>query len=181
MSKLCRYPIQLPQGFSLEVHDGNLIASYQDKKLIGHYNTCVGFIINGNSVKITPSAHYSLDQAKMHMGTTAANIRNMIIGLTTGFTKTLKLHGLGYKATLDNKTLSLSLNFSHLVSYTVPEGVDVALLTATEIRLTGTDKALVGQTAAKIRSYRKPEPYKGRGIRYSDEVITYKEIKRTKK
>jgi len=111
-------------------------------------------------------------------GTTRALINNMVEGVSKGYVKTLLLNGVGYRAKAAGKSLNLSLGLSHPVNHAIPEGVTVETPSQTEIILKGADKQMVGQVAADIRSYRKPEPYKGKGIRYSDEHVRRKEAKK---
>jgi len=111
-------------------------------------------------------------------GTTRALINNMVEGVSKGYVKTLLLNGVGYRAKAAGKSLNLSLGLSHPVNHAIPEGITVETPSQTEIILKGSDKQLVGQVAADIRSYRKPEPYKGKGIRYSDEHVRRKEAKK---
>jgi large subunit ribosomal protein L6 len=111
-------------------------------------------------------------------GTARALLANMVTGVSTGFQRKLNLVGVGYRAAAKGDVLSLSLGFSHPVDYRVPQGVTAETPTQTEIVISGTDKQKVGQVAAEIRSYRPPEPYKGKGVRYSDEVVRRKEAKK---
>jgi len=111
-------------------------------------------------------------------GTTRSLINNMVEGVSKGYVRTLLLNGVGYRAKAAGKSLNLSLGLSHPVNHAIPEGITVETPSQTEIVLKGADKQLVGQVAADIRSYRKPEPYKGKGIRYSDEVVRRKEAKK---
>ena len=111
-------------------------------------------------------------------GTVRAIVANMVHGVSTGFERKLELVGVGYRAAMQGKDLSLSLGFSHPVVYAAPEGITITTPTQTEILVQGADKQLVGEVAAKIRAYRKPEPYKGKGVKYSDEVIIRKEAKK---
>lgn len=113
-------------------------------------------------------------------GTARALLSNMVTGVSTGFQRKLNLVGVGYRAAAKGDVLSLSLGFSHPVDYQVPQGVTAATPTQTEIVISGTDKQKVGQVAAEIRAYRPPEPYKGKGVRYSDEVVRRKEAKKKK-
>jgi len=117
-------------------------------------------------------------QAKSIVGTLKALISNMIRGVTNGFEKKLLIVGVGYKAQVSGNCLNLNLGFSHPVSYPVPEGIKVEMPNPTEILIKGIDKQKVGQVAAEVRSYRRPEPYKGKGIRYSDERVVIKETKK---
>ena len=111
-------------------------------------------------------------------GTMRALLANMVHGVTSGFEKKLSLVGVGYRAQAANETLNLTLGFSHPVVYKMPEGVKVETPSQTEILIKGIDKQKVGQVAAEVRAYRKPEPYKGKGVRYVDEVIVMKEAKK---
>jgi large subunit ribosomal protein L6 len=111
-------------------------------------------------------------------GTTRALVSNLVVGVTDGFEKKLELVGVGYRAQAKGKVLNLTLGFSHPVDYEVPEGVTIETPSQTEIILKGTDKQRVGQVAAEIRAFRPPEPYKGKGVRYADEVVVRKEAKK---
>ncbi|SOD40980.1 50S ribosomal protein L6 [Nitrosovibrio sp. Nv4] len=117
-------------------------------------------------------------QANAMSGTTRALLANMVKGVTSGFEKKLTLVGVGYRAQAANDVLNLTLGFSHPVSHKMPEGVKVETPSQTEVVIKGMDKQQVGQVAADVRAYRKPEPYKGKGVRYSDEVIVMKETKK---
>ena len=110
--------------------------------------------------------------------TTRSLVNNMIVGVTSGFEKKLELQGVGYRAQAQGKKLSLQLGFSHRIEYQLPDGIDVTTPSQTEILVSGTDKQLVGQVAAEIRSFRPPEPYKGKGVRYADERVRRKEAKK---
>jgi large subunit ribosomal protein L6 len=117
-------------------------------------------------------------RAKAMSGTTRALIANMVHGVSIGFERKLLLVGVGYRAQASQNKINLALGFSHPIDYAAPKGIIIETPTQTEIVIKGTDKQKVGQTAAEIRSYRKPEPYKGKGIRYSDEVLSLKETKK---
>ena len=111
-------------------------------------------------------------------GTFRALLNNMVTGVTTGFEKKLELVGVGYRAQVQGKALNLTLGFSHPVIYPIPEGITIETPSQTEVVVKGTDKQRVGQVAADIRAYRPPEPYKGKGVKYADEVIARKEAKK---
>jgi len=117
-------------------------------------------------------------EANAAWGTTRALINNMVVGVTKGFEKKLLIQGVGFRAALQGKDLKLSLGFSHDVVYQTPKGITIAVPAPTEVLVTGTDKQQVGQVAANIRAYRKPEPYKGKGVRYDGEYIARKEGKK---
>ena len=111
-------------------------------------------------------------------GTARSLLDNMIVGVSQGFEKKLQLNGVGYRAQAQGKKLNLTLGFSHPVAYEMPEGISVETPSQTEIVVKGVDKQLIGQVAANIRAYRPPEPYKGKGVRYADEVVRRKEAKK---
>ncbi|MDG2269183.1 MAG: 50S ribosomal protein L6, partial [Alphaproteobacteria bacterium] len=117
-------------------------------------------------------------RTRMAWGTSRALVGNIVTGVTEGFTKTLDITGVGYRAAVQGKNLNLQLGFSHDVNFPIPEGITIACEGQTTVVISGADKQAVGQVAAKIRSYRKPEPYKGKGVRYRDEQILRKEGKK---
>ena len=127
-------------------------------------------------VVITPTDDTKV--ARAAWGTTRALLQNIVTGVTTGFEKRLTIQGVGFRAAMQGKDLKLSLGFSHDVVYQAPPGITIATPTATEVVVTGIDKQQVGQVAANIRQYRKPEPYKGKGVRYTGEYIARKEGKK---
>ena len=117
-------------------------------------------------------------RARALWGTTRARIQNLVTGVTDGFSKSLEITGVGYRASVQGQILNLQVGYSHEVNYPIPEGIEIKCAKPTSIAISGADKQRVGQTAAEIRSYRPPEPYKGKGIRYSDEIIRRKEGKK---
>jgi large subunit ribosomal protein L6 len=121
---------------------------------------------------------YDFDTNRAMAGTTRALLNNLVVGVTDGWEKKLVLNGVGYRAKASGKTVNLSLGLSHPVDYELPEGLSAETPTQTEIVIRGTDKQAVGQAAAEIRSFRPPEPYKGKGIRYADEYVRRKEAKK---
>ena len=127
---------------------------------------------------ITISPVDDTKEARAAWGTSRALIQNIVTGVTTGFEKRLTIQGVGFRATMQGKDLKLALGFSHDVVYQTPAGITIATPTATEVVVTGIDKQQVGQVAANIRQYRKPEPYKGKGVRYTGEYIARKEGKK---
>ncbi len=136
----------------------------------------VEVVKEGNLLKF--SARGSHKQGNAMSGTIRSLVNNMVIGVSQGFEKKLLLNGVGYRAKAAGKSINLTLGFSHPVDYQVPEGVSAETPSQTEIVITGADKQLIGQVAADIRAYRPPEPYKGKGIRYSDEHVRRKEAKK---
>ncbi len=170
-------PIEIPKSVEVQLTElgvfiqGPLGSLFQS---IDVDNTKV--VVSSN--QLTIEALNATKQAKSMVGTLKALIFNMIKGVTTGFEKKLLIIGVGYKAQAVGNTLNLNLGFSHPIAYAVPEGVKVETPSTTEILIKGVDKQKVGQVAADVRSYRRPEPYKGKGIRYSDEKVIIKETKK---
>ncbi|MBZ7978036.1 50S ribosomal protein L6 [Campylobacter sp. RM12654] len=178
MSRIGKQPIEIPAGISAKV-DGNVLSFTKGnvKKELdfkGHVNVEV----KDNQVVFTPKSDDRSSRA--YWGTYRALANNIIIGLTQGFKKVLEINGVGYKAAMKGKTLEMALGYSHPVIFDAPEGIEIAVEKNT-IVITGADKQVVGQVAAKIREFRPPEPYKGKGIKYSDERIIRKAGKTSKK
>ncbi len=184
-SRVGRKPVTIPSGVEVTLQ-GQELAIKGPK---GHFSVplhpFVAVIIENGVVKVqtNPNGGYCRNGSgskllKAITGTTRANIANMVHGVTHAFEKKLLLVGVGYKAQAKGKVLSLSLGFSHPVDFNVPEGITIETPAPTEITVKGTDKKLVGLVASKIRSYRGPEPYKGKGVRYANENIVRKETKK---
>jgi len=131
---------------------------------------------DGGKIVVKPRS--TSKRARMAWGTSRALVNNLVVGVSDGFTKTLEITGVGYRAAVQGKTLNLQLGFSHDVNFPIPEGISINCEGQTTIVISGADKQAVGQVAAVIRSYRKPEPYKGKGIKYAGEVIIRKEGKK---
>ncbi len=176
MSRVAKAPVAIPANVTITL-------SGQDIKVKGpigelshtiHSDVVVSQEENNIVTNVVADAKCAWAQA----GTVRALINNMVEGTSKGFEKKLLLNGVGYRAKAAGKSLDLSLGFSHPISHAIPEGITVETPSQTEIILKGADKQLVGQTAANIRAYRKPEPYKGKGIRYSDENVRRKEAKK---
>ena len=134
----------------------------------------IGVEVNGDVAQII----YDFDTNRAMAGTTRALLNNLVVGVSDGWEKKLVLNGVGYRAKASGNTVNLSLGLSHPVNYDLPEGLSAETPTQTEIVIRGTDKQAVGQAAAEIRSFRPPEPYKGKGIRYADEYVRRKEAKK---
>jgi large subunit ribosomal protein L6 len=175
MSRIGKNPIALPAG--VEVMVGEQITV---KGPLGLLKTAahpaVTVIVEGQSVSV--SKNEGAVNGGAMWGTMRANLNNMVTGVSKGFEKKLQLVGVGYRAQAQGEVLNLSLGFSHPVAHKMPAGVKVECPTQTEILIKGSDKQQVGQVAAEVRAYRKPEPYKGKGVRYSDEVVVIKETKK---
>jgi len=171
MSRLARKPLKLPEGITILEREGFLILKGAKGEKSVKLMPLVGVKIeNGEIIVSTTGAG---KQAVSNTGTMFALIRNAVEGVKDGFEKVLEVEGVGYKAAMEGKTIVLSLGFANPIKLTPPEGVSITVEKG-QIKVSGVDKELVGQIAAQIRSYRKPEPYKGKGIHYLGEVITRK-------
>jgi large subunit ribosomal protein L6 len=175
MSRVAKNPVSLPQGVTAQIAAGlvtikgakgslslplgnDVTVSEKDKALLVSFGTAEG--------------------ARVRAGSTRAHLANMVEGVTKGYERKLELVGVGFRAAIAGKTLNLTLGFSHIVNFPIPDGITIEAPTQTEVLIKGTDKQRVGQVAAEIRSIRPPEPYKGKGVKYSDEKITLKEGKK---
>ncbi|GLX78893.1 50S ribosomal protein L6 [Thalassotalea insulae] len=176
MSRVAKAPVSVPAGVTVTLSGQDITVKGPVGELSRTINGLVAVSQEENVVK-TGVAEES-KEAWAQAGTARALINNMVEGVSNGFTKTLVLNGVGYRAKAAGKSLDLSLGFSHPISHAIPAGVTVETPSQTEVVLKGADKQLVGQVAANIRAYREPEPYKGKGIRYSDEYVRRKEAKK---
>ena len=176
MSRVAKAPVAIPAGVTVTLSGQDIKVKGPVGELSHTIHSLVEVSQEGNTIK---TGIASDDKgAWAQAGTTRALINNMIEGVSKGFEKKLVLNGVGYRAKAAGKNLNLSLGFSHPVDHAIPEGITVETPSQTEISLKGADKQLVGQTAANIRAYRKPEPYKGKGVRYVDEYVRRKEAKK---
>ena len=176
MSRVAKAPVTLPNGVEVTIKGQHI----EVKGAKGTLSTTLHDLVvikNENGV-LSLGPRESTQTGWMQAGTARAVINNLVTGVSAGFERKLQLVGVGYKAQAKGKVLSLSLGFSHPVDYVIPDGIKIETPTQTEILIRGIDKQKVGQIAAEIRAYRKPEPYKGKGVRYSDEVILLKETKK---
>ena len=174
MSRVANNPVTLPGGVEVK-QDGS------DLTVKGGKGTLALSLVDGIQVSQDDNVltiAYDSDKLKAMAGTTRALLNTMVIGVSAGWEKTLVLNGVGYRAKATGKSVNLTLGLSHPVDYKLPEGVTVETPTQTEIVVKGFDKQAVGQAAAEIRSFRPPEPYKGKGIRYADEHVRRKEAKK---
>ena len=176
MSRIAKSPIDLPAGVDLKI-DGQVVSVKGGKgNMEFSVHPSVKVEIEDKQVKVAPVSEANPNWAMA--GTTRAQLNNMVVGVSTGFQRKLQLVGVGYRAQSAGKVLNLNLGFSHPVEYPVPEGIEIATPSQTEILVSGYDKQRVGQVAAEIRAFRPPEPYKGKGVRYSDEHVVRKEAKK---
>ena len=175
MSRVAKAPVELPKGVEFK-QDGNLVTlKGSNGELSLELNSEVELKQEENVLMLSPRSGSRFSTAIA--GTMRALLANMATGVSEGFERKLELKGVGYRAKAQGNSLNLSLGFSHPVVYEAPEGVSVETPSQTEIVIKGADKQKVGQAAAEIRSFRPPEPYKGKGVRYSDERVQLKEAK----
>jgi len=176
MSRVAKKPVELPKGVEVNISGQAITVKGGKGSLSRDIHNSVGITQDDNILTFAPK-----DGSKAAMalaGTMRALINNMVVGVSEGFEKKLELVGVGYRAQAQGQKLNLTLGFSHPVDYAVPEGVSVETPSQTEVVVRGTDKQQVGQVAAEIRAYRPPEPYKGKGVKYADEIIVRKEAKK---
>ncbi len=176
MSRIGKYPVEVPAGVTLAMTGRTLTAKGKLGELSLELVDQVTAEVEGNRFSVAPNGKERL--ARMMWGTTRALVANMVTGVSTGYTRTLEIQGTGFRAAVNDGKLVVNLGFSHDVVYPVPAGVTITTPRPTAISITGMDKRQVGQVAAEIRSYRPPEPYKGKGVRYDNEVIRRKEGKK---
>jgi len=175
MSRIGYKAIELPAGVEVK-RDGDIVSVKGPKgELSRTVSSIIPMTVEGNEVKFTRPDDNNKTRA-IH-GTTRANVNNMVEGVVNGFSKTLKLVGVGYRAQLQGKKLTLAVGYSHPVDFDTPEGLSLEVPDNTTIKIAGIDKQAVGDFAAEVRAIRSPEPYKGKGIRYEDEVVRRKEGK----
>lgn len=176
MSRVAKAPVAVPAGVTVTLSGQDITV----KGPVGELSRTIHSFVSVSQVENEIITTIASDErnAWAQAGTARALINNMVEGVSKGFEKKLVLQGVGYRAKAAGKSLDLSLGFSHPISHAIPDGITVETPSQTEITLKGVDKQLVGQTAANIRAYRKPEPYKGKGVRYSDEYVRRKEAKK---
>lgn len=177
MSRVAKNPVLLPVGVEVSVERGGVVVVSGALGTLRH-NFGDEVVVHLEDQRILFLAANKSQQAGAMSGTARALVANMVRGVSSGFEKKLALVGVGYKAQAQGDFLNLTLGFSHPIAYRLPTGVKAETPTQTEIILRGIDKQKVGQVAAEVRAYRKPEPYKGKGVRYSDEVVLLKETKK---
>lgn len=171
MSRLGKLPISLPTGITAQLENGFIVVKGAKGELRQAMHPAVSVIISEAEIKVEPVS--SFKEAGAIWGLYRGLINNMVIGLSEGFSKKLEINGVGYRASVSGSKLTLNLGFSHPIEFTLPVGIS-ASVEGNSLTISGIDKKLVGETAARIRKLRKPEPYKGKGIKYSDEVIRRK-------
>lgn len=176
MSRVAKNPVAIPAKVEVVVNPNQISVSGPLGKLSQVLSSEITVTREGEQLLVSTNA--DSQHARSMSGTTRALLANMVHGVSVGFTKKLSLIGVGYKANAQGAMLNLELGYSHPINHKMPEGVTVQTPSPTEVILTGANKQVVGQVAAQIRAYRAPEPYKGKGVRYSDEVVAIKETKK---
>ncbi|MGE0482929.1 MAG: 50S ribosomal protein L6 [Gammaproteobacteria bacterium] len=176
MSRVGKQPIELPKGVEVGI-SGSLITVKGAKGTLQHEaHGLITVRLEDDAILVTPNDESKLANALS--GTTRAVLQNMVTGVSAGFERKLEIVGVGYRAAVQGSKLNLSLGYSHPVEFPIPDGIAIETPTQTEVVVRGIDKQQVGQVAANIRAYRRPEPYKGKGVRYSGEQIVKKEAKK---
>lgn len=179
MSRIGKLPIPLPAGVKVSLEGDQITVTGPKGTLSRKIASSVSVSVDQNQISVTRPDDSILSRSTH--GLTRTLINNMVIGVTKGFEKVLEISGVGYRAEVKGDVLNLSLGYSHPVNFPLPQGITAEVEKMTRITLKGIDKELVGQVAAKVRGFRGPEPYKGKGIRYADEVILRKAGKTGKK
>ena len=176
MSRVAKRPVALPTGVTTTVDGSTVTVKGAKGALTLPLRPGLSLVQEGQSVRVEMAQRTK--EFLMHAGSLRSHLANTVLGVSKGYEKKLELVGVGYRAASQGKKLNLTLGFSHPVEYDVPEGITIETPSQTEILVKGADKQQVGQVAAEIRSYRSPEPYKGKGVRYSGERIELKETKK---
>ncbi len=176
MSRVAKKPVDLPQGVSATI--GADVVTVKGAKGSLTLSLKDGIKVVQQDKHLAVEAASGGQMLDAIAGATRAHLANMVLGVTKGYEKKLELVGVGYRAAVQGKTLSLTLGYSHLINFPIPEGITIESPSQTEIVVKGIDRQRVGQTAAEIRGFRPPEPYKGKGVKYTDEKITLKEAKK---
>ena len=176
MSRVARMPVSLPQGVTTTITDDTVTVKGAKGTISLPVRAGLKLVQEASSVRVEASE--SSRESLMHAGSLRSHLANVVLGVSKGYERKLELVGVGYRAQVQGRNLNLTLGFSHPVLFKTPEGITIETPTQTEVLIKGTDKQSVGQVAAKIRAFRPPEPYKGKGVRYSGERIELKETKK---
>lgn len=177
MSRVAKRPIKIPKGVEVKINGQDVAVKGAKGAMAHRIPAAVNVALEGDSLQVTMAE--SGKRASMFAGTTRALLNNIVTGVSAGFERKLEINGVGYRAAVQGKTLNLTLGFSHPVNFVIPEGISIETPSQTEIVVKGMNKQLVGEVAAKIRAYRPPEPYKGKGVKYASETVLRKEAKKT--
>ena len=172
MSRIGKQPVALPAGISAQVAAGTVTLKGPKGELSLKLPDTVAVALEGNVLNVARTGDDK--QSRADHGTTRALLQNMVVGVKDGYSRELEIQGVGFKASIAGNKLTLNVGYSHPVEYVVPEGIKVDVADGTTLKVSGIDKQLVGQVSARIRSFRPPEPYKGKGVRYKDERVRRK-------
>ena len=176
MSRIGKRPVEMPGGVSASVTGQTIEVKGPKGSRSFRATDDVDLTVEGQEISVKPRGMSK--RSRQQWGMTRTQVQNLVIGVSEGFKKALEIQGVGYRAQVQGKTLKLALGYSHDVEYSIPDGIEVVAAKPTELSVSGIDQQQVGQVAAEIRSWRKPEPYKGKGIRYKDEYVFRKEGKK---
>lgn len=176
MSRIAKEPVVVPQGVEVAIDGQKVTIKSKSGEMSLNVHPLVSVTLDNGALKVAVKDESK--EANMQSGTTRALLNNYVVGLDKGFVKAMKLVGVGYRAAVKGNVLNLVLGYSHPIDFELPRGVTAEVPSQTEVVLKSFDKALLGQVAAKVRAFRAPEPYKGKGVRYADEVIHIKEAKK---
>ena len=176
MSRVGQKPIEVPSGVDIAIDGDQVTAKGKLGQLSVPFLEDVSVSFDEGKLTVTPANDSK--RARSLWGTTRSRLQALVTGVSEGFTRNLEINGVGYRAAVQGNTLTLQLGYSHDVEYPIPEGISIACERPTAIAISGADKQKVGQVASEIRAYRPPEPYKGKGIKYAEEIILRKEGKK---
>ncbi|SDH32823.1 50S ribosomal protein L6 [Roseospirillum parvum] len=177
MSRVGKYPVKVPDGVNVTLADGLIsVKGKLGEMSFALSEDLVETKVEDGAISVAPRKDDK--RCRVMWGTTRARIQNMVTGVSAGFTRTLEINGVGYRAQAQGKTLSLALGYSHDINYPIPEDLDIKTPQPNQIHISGRDKQRVGQVASEIRAMRPPEPYKGKGVKYAEETILRKEGKK---
>ncbi|MZR31182.1 50S ribosomal protein L6 [Sneathiella litorea] len=176
MSRIGKHPVTIPSGVDVQLSGSDV--TVKGSKGVLSMTFVDDVVVNREDDQIWVKPRTNSTRGRQMWGLQRTLLSNLVEGVSTGFTKTLEVVGVGYRAAVQGKTLKLNLGFSHDVDFPIPDGIEIKCPQPTVIEISGADKQRVGQVAAVIRSYRKPEPYKGKGVKYADEYIFRKEGKK---
>ncbi len=176
MSRIGKHPVAVPSGVTVDLDGQTLTVKGKLGELRQTLPAEVSVAVNDNQLTVTPRGQET--RARSMWGLSRTLVQNMVTGVTQGFTVKLEISGVGYRASVDGQILTLQLGYSHDIKFAIPNDVKVTCETPTQITISGADRQRIGQIAAEIRGFRKPEPYKGKGIRYASEKILRKEGKK---
>ena len=176
MSRIGKVPVAIPSGVSADIADGTLTVKGPKGTLSIGLSDLVTYDLADGQITVSPAN--DTKPARSHWGMQRTLVNNLVTGVTEGYTKVLEITGVGYRANAQGKNLKLQLGYSHDVDFPVPEGIEIKTPDNTTVEISGIDKQAVGETAARIRKIRPPEPYKGKGVRYAGEQVPRKEGKK---